>query len=342
MEGTMKALIYRDVGKVTCEELPIPDAGDDGVLVKVARAGICGSDIHAFTKGAMAGGLWGNDVQFGHEFVGTVVEAGKNVKGIAEGDRVWIHPDYCHGDPRKSCMAGGFAEYAITIDAKLGETVFRLPDAVPFETAVLLEPMGVGVHTKNRSGAKPGDKVLMYGAGPIGLMGWAAMQHQGVTDVLIAELLPERVAFAKECGASAFCNEGVNAFEKAAEVFGTANPYTYERADVDVVIDMAGVSSIMGEFLENGRGNATFSTLGIDGTPLEIHPNEFMSKEFTVVGARGYTTADILECLDVLENGDFDMAKLVTSEFTLEECMEAFETACKRAQSCKVVFDISD
>lgn len=342
MASKMKALTYRDIGKVTYDEIDIPEYGDDGILVKVARAGICGSDIHAFTRGPLAGGLWGNDVQFGHEFVGTVVEVGKNVADIAVGDRVWVNPDYAKGDPRKSCMAGGFAEYVATVDARLGISVFKLPDSVPFETAVLLEPFGVGVHTKNRAGVKPGDKILMFGAGPIGLMGWAAMHYQGIEDILVAEYMPARVDFARALGANAFCNDGVDAYEHAGEIFGMADIFTYERPDVDVVIDYVGLGPVLKEFLEKGRGKSTFSTLGLDPNPIEIHPNEFMSKEFTVKGSRGYTPEDISECIEVLEHGNVDLAQLITAEYGLDDCMRAFEKACDKDKSCKVVFNISD
>ncbi len=342
MEGNMKALMYRDIGKVECVTLPIPECGPKGITIEVARASICGSDIHAYNRGPLAGGLWGKDVQFGHEFVGIVVEVGDEVEGIKIGDRVWVNPDFCKGDPRKSCMAGGFAEYASTVDARLGETVFILPDNVPFKTAVLLEPMGVGVHTKNRAGVKPGDKVMMIGAGPIGLMGWAAMRHQGIKDIIAVEYMPSRVEFARGFGVEAYCNQDKDSYEIAAERFGTASPFTYERADVDAVIDYAGLGSILGEYLEKGRGKSTFTTLGLDPTSLTILPNEFMSKEFTVKGARGYTPEDIRECIDLLADGEYDLSRLVTAEYPLDEPIRAFEAACGRDDNCKVVFNISD
>ena len=342
VEGSMKALIFKTKGEVALEERPIPQCPDAGILVKVARAGICGSDIHAYTKGGRYGGV-GDGCQFGHEFVGTVVEVGKNCTDYAVGDRVWQDPTYCVADPRYCCMAGGFAEYAATINAIEGETVYKLPDEVSFAEAVLIEPFGVGVHCKNRGETKPSDKVILYGAGPIGLMAWAALVHQGNKNVIVAEQMPSRIAYARELGADVFDNSGDNDLEAyVVEKFGISNTYSYERPDVDVYLDCVGIGKIMGEYLEKGRCNSTFATLGLDQTPLTITPGEFMSKQFKVVGSRAYTPVDIREVIEVLSAKKTNIASIVTGEFSLEQADEAFATACDRNTGLKVVFNISD
>ncbi len=341
MEGTMKQLIFKGVGELELTEVPIPQVGDDGVLIKIARAGICGSDIHGYTKGGRYGGI-GDGSKFGHEFVGTIVEMGKNVKDFKVGDRVWADNQVCVEDARFCCMAGGFAEYITTVKTEKDKGVFLLPDSVPFSKAVLLEPFGVGVHTKNRGGAKPGMKVLMYGAGPIGLMGWTAMKYQGIDDILVAEQMPMRIEFAKKLGVNVFSNVDTPAYEKAAEVFGIANINSYERADVDLTIDYVGLGALIREYMDNGRCNSVFSTLGLDSRPLEIIPNEFMSKQFTVTGSRAFTPEDIAECIDVLEHCEIPIETIITGVFPLEEYKEAFETACDKNRGYKVVFNISD
>lgn len=339
MADTMKALIFEDVGKVRMDELPIPEANDDGVVIKVAYAGICGSDIHGYTKGGRYGGI-GEGQQFGHEFVGTIVEAGKNVKDLKVGDRVWIDPSYARDDPRFSCMAGGFAEYAVSRKAIKDETVFVLPDGLSFRAASLIEPFGVGVHTKNRAHVEAGDNVLMWGAGPIGLMGWAAMKHQGVKNIIVAEIMPDRVDFARSLGVDVFDNSDADIMDYAAEKFGEVDINSYVRPNVDKYIDYAGVGAIINEYLEKGRSNSIFSTLGMDSTPLTINPAEFMSKQFTVTGSRGYTPTDILESIDTLMDKNVDIAKIITSVFTLDEATKAFETACDRNNGLKVIFEI--
>ena len=346
MEGTMKKLVFIDAGQVEVDEVPIPECNADGVLVKIARAGICGSDVHAYTKGGIYGGvipqMCGGRAPFGHEFVGTVVEAGENVTDFAVGDRVWVDPLICVHDPRFTCMAGGFAEYVATLSATAGKGIFLLPDNVPFSTAVLIEPFGVGVHTKNRAGVTVEDKVLQFGAGPIGLMAWAAMKHQGVKDVLVAERMATRIEFAKKFGANVIDNTDVDTYELAAETFGTATINSYERTDATVVLDCVGLGALIGEYLEKGRCNSRFCTLGLDQTPLTIKPGEFMSKQFQVIGARGYTDEDIAEVIEVLQDESIDCASLITGEFALEEHEAAFAAACDRNNGMKVVFNIAD
>lgn len=339
MEGTMKQLIFKTKGEVELVQAPIPSYGDDGVLVKVAYAGICGSDVHAYTLGGIHGGI-GDGRPFGHEFVGTIVEAGANVKGLAVGDRVWVDPASSHGDQRFSCMAGGFAEYCGSRRAVKGETVFVVPDDVPLRSAVLIEPFGVAVHTKNRAGVRPDDRVLMWGAGPIGLMGWAAMRHQGVEDIFIAEQMPERIAFARRLGAEVFDNTERSAIDYAGERFGMASINSYERADVDKYLDYVGLGALINEYMEKGRPNSTFATLGLDSRPVTINPAEFMSKQFTITGSRAYEPADIREVIDVLHCGSIDIASIITAEYPLDRAVEAFACACDRNQGMKTIFAI--
>lgn len=339
MEGTMKALIFKDKGNVVIEERPIPECGDDGIIVKVAYCGICGSDIHAYTKGGMYGGVWKPDHVFGHEFSGIVVEVGKNVKDIKLGDRVWVDPNY-NPDTAHSCMCGGFAEYAASQHAVKDETVFVLPEALSLKNASLIEPFGVGVHTKNRATPTKGDKILMFGAGPIGLMAWSALKHQGIDDIIIAERMPSRIALAKELGAHVFDNTDADPYAYAGEQFGLTNVFGHERSDIDYVIDCVGVGAILGEFLEKGRGASRFSTLGLDQTPLSIKPGELMSKQFTIFGSRAYEAVDIKEVIDVLVNGEVDITRIVTGVFDFADYEKAFEAACDRNTGMKVLISI--
>lgn len=340
MSDSMKALIFEDVGKVRLDTLPIPTANDDGIVIKVAYAGICGSDVHAFTKGGRYGGL-GEGQQFGHEFVGTIVEAGKNVKGLNVGDRVWVDPTYSREDPRFCCMAGGFAEYAVSLRAIKDETVFVLPDGLSFRSASIIEPFGVGVHTKNRAHVESGDNVLMWGAGPIGLMGWAAMKHQGVENIIVAEQMPERIEFARSLGADVFDNTNADVMDYAAEKFGTVDISSYVRPNVDKYIDYVGLGVLINEYLEKGRPNSVFSTLGLDSRPLTINPAEFMSKQFTVTGSRAYEPKDILEVIDTLMDKKIDIAQIITGVFSLDDAQKAFETACDKNSGLKVIFEIA-
>lgn len=342
MQQSMKQLKYITQGKVECVEVPVPDYGDEGLLVKVAYAGICGSDIRAYTQGSLTGGI-GENTKFGHEFAGTVVKVGSKVEGFEVGDRVWLNPDYANpeGQPT-SCMAGGFSEYCGVLKVIPNVSVFKVPDNVPLRTAALIEPFGVAVRTKNRAGVKAGDKVLMWGAGPIGLMGWTAMKHQGVEDIVVAERMPERIEFARKMGAHVFDNSEDSASEYAEEVFGIAEntPDVGESADVDVYIDYVGNNALLEEYLDEGRMDSTFATLSLDMNEMELYPGMLMMREARIVGSRSYSPADIAEVIEVLRDTDIDISALITDEFSLEQGTEAFEAACDRNRGMKVVFKI--
>lgn len=340
MQGTMKQLIFVTKGELELREVEIPQIDDNGLLVKIAYCGICGSDLHAYTKGGMYGGV-ADGSKFGHEFVGTVVEVGANITDFKIGDHVWARGDACTGNPRTSTMAGGFAEYIAVKNVVKNETTFLVPNNIPMRRASLIEPFTVGVHTKNRGGAKPGMNILMLGAGPIGLMGWAAMKHQGIDTVLVAAHRQARIDFAKRFGCTVFDNEKSDTYEYAGEHFGIVDINTYERPNIDLVIDMVGAGYLMGEYLEKGRPNSVFSTLGLDGTPLTIKPSEFMSKQFTVTGARGRDPEDVLEVIEVLQDESLDLDSLITGEYTLEQYDEAFTAARNRDTGMKVIFRIA-
>ena len=339
MSDSMKALVFEDAGKVRMDTLPIPTASDEGIVIKVAYAGICGSDVHAYTKGGRFGGL-GEGQQFGHEFVGAVVEVGKKCKDFKVGDRVWIDPASSRENPLFCCMAGGFAEYAVSLRAVANETVFKLPDALSFKAASLIEPFAVGVHTKNRAHVQASDNVLMWGAGPIGLMGWAAMKHQGVKNIIVAEQMPERIEFARSLGADVFDNTEADVMDYAGEVFGMIDINSYVRPNIDKYIDYVGLGILIKEYLERGRANSIFSTLGLDARPLEIAPNEFMSKQLTVTGSRAYGPEDIPEVIETLMDKKIDIAQIITSVFSLDDFQKAFETACDKNSGLKVIFEI--
>ena len=341
MEGTMKQLVFKTKGEVELADVSIPDFGPDGLLIKVAYAGICGSDVHGYTKGGLYGGI-ADGSKFGHEFVGYVVEVGDNVEGFKEGDRVWVDPNFVSPmGSRFSCMAGGFAEYAGTVKAVAGETVHIIPDDLPLRTASLIEPCSVGVHCKNRAGVTPADNVLMWGAGPIGVMGWAAMRHQGVENIVVAEQMPQRIEFARSLGADVFDNTEASIIDYAGERFGVVNINSYERSNVDKYLDYVGLGALIREYMDNGRPNSVFATLGLDGRPLEIIPSELMSKEFTVLGSRSYTPVDAREAIEVLRDKSVDLSQLITGEFALDEADAAFAEACDRNSGMKTIFRIA-
>ena len=165
----MRAAIYYGPRDVRMEERPTPTAGPADAVVKIARAGICGTDLTAYLYSGDPVAIFEGG-EFGHEMVGTVCEVGADVADVQVGDRVFVCPTTCkRGGMGLADSAGGFSEYVLVEDAKLDHNLYKLDDGVSFDEAVVAEPFAVGTRGKNVAGVRPGDHAVVFGAGPIGL-----------------------------------------------------------------------------------------------------------------------------------------------------------------------------
>jgi threonine dehydrogenase-like Zn-dependent dehydrogenase len=338
MVKTMKAGIYKAgmyfQGKLEAEvqEIEKPTVGPDDILVKTVRSSICGSDISGF--GPEPG------KQFGHETAGYVAEVGKNVKEFKEGDRVWVHPIYVMTG-RYSCQLGGFSEYILVPNVKAGLHAWHLPDTVSYDEASLIEPFGVGTRGKNRPGAKPGDNVVVYGAGSIGLFCISALVAQGITPVVVDIALSDyKRALLEKMGVviAPLPDEG-DKFEFLTERFGTLPGRQSGTAiNVDIVVDCAGAPTIIEDFLKLRKENSRLSIVGL-GRPQELEVAKLMT-EAVIMGSSGYNDSDIQEVIDNLASGRTFVKEVITHHYPLDKLQEALEMAADKTQAIKVVVDM--
>ncbi|MDR1955317.1 MAG: zinc-binding dehydrogenase [Treponema sp.] len=349
----MKALIYKDVKKMELQERDIPVCGADDVVVRNIRSGICGSDTGAYLHGTMSSGVF-PDREFGHEMVGFIHEVGKNVVNIAKGSRVWVNPNTMVEHPWDSDMAGAFSQYVCVHNARLDYNVFLLPDTLSFDDAVLIEPFSVGTHGKNRPGIKPEHKVLIYGAGTIGLCALNALLAQGNKKVAMIDLSDKRLSLAHEMGAIT-CNpqkEDVRSYlsDHFGEVASSTPAITMNGSeiklipakslDVDAVIDCAGVSNIAGDFLSMAKHGAVLSCVAIHKKEVPLNFRQIMSTEVAIMGSRGYNNTDIQEVIGNLAERNTKITGIITHTFTIDEFEKAFETASNPDVAIKVVFNM--
>lgn len=209
--ATMKSVLAaRNKVDVVDVERPVP--GPKDALVRVRACGICGTDTFFLHLGGMPTGADGSTraIPLGHEPAGEVVEVGAEVTGLAVGNRVVVNPQAaptgiigCGGE------LGGMDEYLLVENAKVGTSVAVLPDDMPFDVAALNEPMAVARHAVNRSGARPTDKVVVFGAGPIGLGAAIWLKLRGVEHVTVVDIIPERLETALSVGADAVVDSAV-------------------------------------------------------------------------------------------------------------------------------------
>jgi L-iditol 2-dehydrogenase len=340
----MRALIYKGVQKVELQEIPMPVCGPDDVIVRNVRAGICGTDVSAYLLGGLYGGIFPESElghEFGHEMVGFIHETGGNVAALEKGMRVFVNPLTRIPDPSQACMANAFSEYVLVQKAQIDHNIYILPDSLSFDDAVLIEPFSVGTHGKNTAQTKPEDKVIIYGAGTIGLCALSALIAQGNTKIVVVDIDDKRLETVKVLGGIGFNPKSGELYPFLKEHLGEiTNIYRTPVIDVDVVIDCAGVPSIPVDFLNYSKPGAKLSCVGMHKKELMLDFSIIMSKHNIILGSRGYTMEDIREVIHNLAGKKSSVYKIITHIFRMEEGTEAFLTASDPSQAIKVILDL--
>ncbi|MFU8690700.1 2,3-butanediol dehydrogenase [Rossellomorea sp. FS2] len=342
----MKALRWHDQKDIRLEEIEEPVTGAGQVKMKVKWCGICGSDLHEYLGGPIfipvdePHPLTGEKapVTLGHEFSGEVVEVGEGVSNYKVGDRVVVEPIFAtHGhqgaynlDEQMGFLGlagggGGLSEY-VAVDEEL---LFKLPDDLSYEQGALVEPSAVALYAVRSSKVKAGDKVAVFGCGPIGLLVIEALKAAGATDIYAVELSPERQAKAEELGAIV-----VN----PAEVDDTvAEISRLTGGGVDVSFEVTGVPVVLRQAIQStGIGGETI-IVSIWEQGAEILPNDIVIKERTVKGIIGYR--DVYPAvLSLMQKGYFSADKLVTKRIPLDDVIEeGFQSLIKEKNQVKIL-----
>lgn len=337
----MKAVYVEDAYKIAIKEAERPQIGAKDVLIKVALAGICGSDIHTY-KGLHP--FRKPPVIIGHEVVGEIVEVGEAVTKLAIGDRVTVEPqtgcgkcDFCltgqinycaeRGAPGINGWYGTMAQYF----AAPVETVFKLPDGMSYELGVLVEPFAVGVHAVRKAGISVGDKVAILGAGPIGLLAMAAAKAAGATTLLVTDVMDYALGIAKKMGAT----HTLNIMNKP-NWMNEANALI--EGTFDKVLIAAGVPGIIDQSLQLLRkGGRTVTIAMFHGTQtFDIHNLQNQEKE--IVGCMTYTREDTITAIDLLMAGAVHEQALVSHRLGFEQAAEGFRLVDKKEdESMKVL-----
>ena len=335
------------------KEYPIPEVGDDDILVKVEGCGVCGTDAHEFKRDPF--GLI--PVALGHEGTGEIVKIGKNVKKDSAGKDVKLgdkivtcmifkdNPDITMFDLNKQNVGGAdvygllpdddihlngwFSDY---IFIRKGSTFFNVSD-LDLYSRVLIEPCAVLVHAVERAKTtgilRFNSRVVVQGCGPIGLICIAVLRTMGIETIVAVDGEPKRLDFAKEMGASKTVNfkeyKGIEALAGAVE-----NAFGGHLADFafQCTGSPAAHSNIY-KFIRNGGGLCELGFF-INGGDATINPHfDICSKEITTVGSWVYTLRDYATTFDFLKRAKgigLPMDKLITHTFPLEEINEALKT----------------
>lgn len=338
----MKAAIYYGKHDIRVEEKSIPVVGPKDVLVRNLRGGICGTDINIVKVGTGNMGITLGS-EFGHEMVGDVVETGSDVSSQIEvGMRVGINPITAKRvGRRKSLECSGFSQYVLIEDAELNHNLYEIDKSVPVEVASLIEPMSVGRHGAFSANPQPEDRIVVMGAGPIGLLAAASLIAEGMNNVCVVDIDEWRLAKAAGLGALTV-NTAVTTLEAGlAEYFGTVNVYGVNVPNVDVFIDAAGAPVLFENIMKIVKPNARISIIAVYKTEVPISLQQVMSKEIQIKGSSGYTHEDYSKVVEHLTNFTSQLSTLITHVYKLDDIQEAFDKAIDAKGTVKVVVDLT-
>lgn len=330
-----KQIELRDVPK------PVPGHGD--VVLRVRRCGVCGSDLHFYH-----GTLPPPPVCPGHEISGEISDVGSGVDKFKAGDRVAVEPlivcgscVYCKSGDYQICprfqvagnsVDGGFAEYM----RMPSYAIFRLPEPVDYEVGALTEPLAVTVHAARLAPIRMGDRVLILGAGTIGLLAVAAAKAAGAGEVWITARHEQQAAAATALGATRVFRGAAGQSELQA--------VTYENP-IDVVIEtVGGTADTLNDAIHSVRRGGTIVVLGIFANSPPLSALILVVKEVRLVGSMTYgrsgTRADFDIALDILAADPEKFRALITHRYALSQVAKAFEVASDKASgSIKVAIE---
>ncbi|MDT5331934.1 MAG: hypothetical protein QOF31_3231 [Mycobacterium sp.] len=332
----MKVSVVTAPGETQVVDVPKPTVGTADVLVKVRACGICGSDSFYISLGGIPGHDGG--MPLGHEPAGEVVEVGDDVTGIAVGDHVVINPMTApSGIIGNGGATGALAEYLLIEDAVRGTSIEVVPDHIPFEVAALNEPMAVARHGVNQCQPKPTDKVVVFGAGPIGLGATIAFKSVGVQHVVVADLIPGRLEKALAVGADAVINvadEDVS--QRLVELHGSGESMFPGKAGTDIYFDAAGVPAVINTALGAAKNGARLGMVAVHKEPVPVDFLNIMSNEITIVGSMGYPDEIFEVTKDLIANWE-KYAVIVSHTIPFDNVDEALRTASTPGAADKVV-----
>lgn len=335
LPATMRAAVLKRQGDMALEELPVPRLDADQVLVQVAAVGVCGSDVHYYEHGRIGPYIVDHPLILGHELSGRIAAVGSAVDPSRIGKRVAVEPQrpcrtckQCKAGRYNLCpdiefyatppIDGAFAEY-VTIQS---DFAFDIPDSVSDEAAALIEPLSVGLWACERAGIRPGSRVLIAGAGPIGIIAAQAARAFGATEIHITDIAEDRLAFALEHGATHALN---------------AKTDTVEGLEVDAFIDASGAPQAVRSGIKAVRPAGTVILVGLGADDVELPVSYIQNREIWLSGVFRYTNTWPL-AIQLVAEGKIDLDVLVTGKFPLDDAEAALNAAQQPGQLKAIVY----
>lgn len=346
----MKAAVWHGEKDIRVEEKELKALKDNEVTVRVAWAGICGSDLHEYQEGPVfipvdqPDALTGEvaPIIMGHEFSGVIEKVGKDVTNYQVGDRVVVNPTITYGNKPEDVDCydgfsfiglhgdGGFAAFANAPE----HNIYKLPDTLSLQDAALVEPTAVAVQAVKEGNLLFGDNVAVFGAGPIGLLTVIAAKAAGASNIIVFDLSETRLQMAKDLGATAIFN--------SAEVDPVEAVKQYAPAGADVTFEVAGVAPTFKSSIEVTRPRGTVVIVSIFARPIEWNPMQLTNTGVKVTSTIAYTPTSFQQTVDLMGTGQLQPQGIITSQIELDDIVEkGFEALTNDKSQAKILVKLS-
>ena len=332
----MRASVLRAAGDLVVEERAEPVPGPRDVLVRVASVGVCGSDVHYFEHGRIGSFVVDAPLVLGHEASGVVVGTGSSVTRLAVGQRISIEP----GRPDFSCaqclagrynlcedmrffgtppIDGAFAEL-VTVHEQFSHPV---PDSLSDDAAALLEPLSVGLWACRKGGVGAGSRVLVTGAGPVGLVAAQSALALGAASVVVTDVNPHRLALARDVGVT--------------DVLDVSSSRVSESGlAVDVLLECSGHPAATVDAIRAVAPAGTVVLVGMGGDEMALPVSRIQERELSVTGTFRYAHT-WPAAIALAASGRVELDRLITGHYGLDAVREALTAARTDVRAVKPV-----
>jgi L-iditol 2-dehydrogenase len=329
---TMKAAVLHGAGDLRVEEVPVPELGPEDVLVRVRACGVCTSDVHYFLHGRIGKYIVEEPMIVGHELAGDVVAIGPAVTSLGLGARVALEPGVTCGRCRM-CKAGRYnlcpavsfyatppvqgamSEYAVI----RSDFAHPLPDAASYEHGALCEPISVGIHCCNLTDVRPGDTVVILGAGPIGLTAIVAARQRGAGQVIVSDVYPTRLEVARKLGA-------LSVDVRDQDLRAVVMEHTGGEG-ADALFDTSGVRSVIEAAPELMRMGGAIAVVGLPADDsVTYRMLQVVHKELSIHGVFRYANT-YPAAVALVASGEYPVDLVITDHFPIDDAVAAFHTA---------------
>jgi len=328
----MLRLNIHDVDDVRLDAYQRPVAGPRDVVVKMKACGICGSDLSYIKNGGIprAGTL----TALGHEGAGEILEIGSEVEGLHIGQAVIVNPMNTPGFIGSGGPEGAFTEELLVRDGRLGDSLLPIPAGISYEVAAMCEPLAVALHGVNRAQAKAGDKLVVFGCGPIGL-GMVMWAIDRGCDVIAVDLAEVRLDRARALGARAINPSTENLTARIKALHGAEMHFGRERASTDAYIDAAGAPSILGDVVQMAKQHARHVITAAYLKPIELPAGAMLTSEMTITTAVGYPEefSDVVAAMPRLQD---KIAAMISHPLPFDAVLDGLRIAAT-PESAKVM-----